>query len=222
MSEREARASDYCIVPEGATRGAVVLHEIFGMQPEIQRVVDRFAANGYAAIAPDLFGATPRVICLARAMPEMQRGEGPMIEQVRAARARLTAAGIDEQKVGLIGFCFGGGFALAAGRGWGAVSTNYGALPPDDVMRGLPPTIGCYGRDDRIFGKTAPVLERRLRRLGVEVEAHTFEGVGHSFLTDGHHPIAAVLSRPLFSLRYDRETAEEGWKRILAFFDKHL
>jgi carboxymethylenebutenolidase len=214
--------ADYAVIPKGATRGAVVLHELFGMQPEIQRVVDRFAQNGYAAIAPDLFGDGVRAFCLARAFPEMQRGEGPMIDQVRAARARLVAEGIDEQKVGLIGFCFGGGFALAAGRGWGAVSTNYGALPPDEVMRGLGPTIGCYGRNDNIFGNMAPKLERRLTSLGVEVETHTFENVGHSFLTDGHHPVAGFFARPLFSLRYDRETAEEGWKRILAFFDKHL
>jgi carboxymethylenebutenolidase len=215
--------SDYSVIPKGAQRGAVVLHELFGMQPEIQRVVDRFAKNGYAAIAPDLFGSGSRVACLARAMGQMNRGEGPMIDQVRAARAQLCAeSGLDERRVGLIGFCFGGGFALAAGRGWGAVSTNYGVMPPDEVMRGLGPTIGCYGRNDRIFGNMAPKLERKLRSLDIEVETHTFEGVGHSFLTDGHHPVAAVMSRPLFQLRYDPETAEEGWKRILAFFDKHL
>jgi carboxymethylenebutenolidase len=201
----------------------VVLHELFGPQPEIHRVVDRFAAAGYAAIAPDLFGKVPIPICLARAMPQLQRGEGPMIEKVRAARAQLCAeGGLEETRVGLIGFCLGGGFALAAGRGWGAVSTNYGMLPPDEVMRGLPPTIGCYGARDRLMGKFGPQLERRLRALDVEVETHTFENVGHSFLTDGHHPIAFGLSAPLFHITYDAETAEEGWKRILAFFDKHL
>jgi carboxymethylenebutenolidase len=216
-------ADAYAAVPDGAKRGVVVVHEIFGRQPEIDRVVDRFAEGGYAAVAPDLFGTTPKPLCVARAMIETNAGRGPMIATLQRARAWLgETAGLPPRSVGLIGFCLGGSFALAAGPDWGAVSTNYGGLPPDDVMRGLPPVIGCYGARDLIFGRMGRELESRLPRLGVKAEAHTFASVGHSFLTDGHHPVAAALTRPFFHVRYDPETAEEAWRLIFAHFERHL
>jgi carboxymethylenebutenolidase len=209
--------------PGGARRGVVVLHELYGRQPEIDRVVDRFAAAGYAAVEPDLWGDTPRPFCLARSMVDIQRGQGRFIDVIRGARDWLCReAHLPTDAVGLIGFCIGGGFALAAGGGFGAVSTNYGPIPPDSVLARLPPTIGCYGAQDRIFGGMGPVLDRRLRALGVPVETHTFDEVGHSFLTAGNHPIAAALSRPLFRLDYRPETAERAWGQILDFFGRTL
>jgi carboxymethylenebutenolidase len=213
----------YAARPPGARRGAVVVHEIFGRQPEIDRVVDRFAAGGYAAVAPDLFGRAPAPFCVARAVYETNVGRGPMIDALGRARDWLGAtAGLPRRSVGLVGFCLGGSFALAAGPDWGAVSTNYGAVPPDDVVRGLPPVIGCYGARDLVFGRTGARLEARLARAGVSAEAHTFANVGHSFLTDGHHPVAAALTRPFFRVRYDPETAEEAWRLIFAHFERHL
>jgi carboxymethylenebutenolidase len=213
----------YAALPDGAKRGVVIVHEIFGRQPEIDRVVERFAEGGYAAVAPDLFGSTPKPLCVARAMIETNQGRGPMVATLQRARDWLgETSGLPRRSVGLIGFCLGGSFALAAGPDWGAVSTNYGTLPPDDVLRGLPPVIGCYGARDLIFGRTGRDLETRLGRLGVKAEAHTFANVGHSFLTDGHHPTAAALTRPFFHVRYDSETAEEAWRLIFAHFDRHL
>lgn len=216
-------ARGYAALPDGARRAAVVIHEIFGPMPEIDRVVDRFARAGYAAVAPDLWAGRLLPICIAEAIAQVNRGEGPFIDVIRGARSWLCErAKLDEKSVGLIGFCMGGGFALAAGGGFGAVSTNYGAIPPDPVLARLPPTIGCYGGHDRIFGKMGPVLERRLQSAGVPVETHTFDEVGHSFLTDGHHPIAAVLSRPLFKIIYNPEVAERAWGNIFDFFDRNL
>jgi carboxymethylenebutenolidase len=213
----------YAILPEGASRGVVVIHEMFGRQPEIDRVVERFARHGYAAVEPDLFRAPSAAVCIRNTMQAMFTGQGPAVEQASAVRKWLCErAGIAERTVGIIGFCFGGGFALAVGRGWGALSTNYSDIPRTKVLRGLGPTIGCYGGRDRQYGKLGTVLERRLRPLGVEVETHTFSNVGHSFLTDGHHPIVHRLINPILRISYDPETAEEGWRRILAFFDKHL
>ena len=213
----------YGRLPNGAQRGVVVIHEIFGRQPEIDRVVDSFANRGYAAVAPDLFRSGLHVVCLVRALRAIARGEGAQIEQIRSARSWLMEqTGIGEQQIGLIGFCIGGGFALAAGRGWGAVSTNYGDLPPDEVMRGIGPVIGCYGGRDKIFGQHGAQLEARLSKLGVECETHTFPEAGHSFLTDGDHPIAAALSRPFFRVQYNPQVAAAAWQRIFAFFDRQL
>lgn len=214
----------YAVIPAEASRGVVVIHEIFGRQPEIDRVVERFANRGYAAVAPELFRAPSLASCVVRTFHAVRTGTGPVVAQASAVRRWLCGrAELEEKCVGIIGFCFGGGFALAVGRGWGAVSTNYGGVPTNpDVLRGMGPTIGCYGGRDRAMGHAGGTLEQRLRAVGVEVEAHTFPEVGHSFLTDGDHPIAAALTRPVLHIDYRPEVAERAWELIFAFFDRHL
>ncbi len=221
LGDREAPA--YAALPEGATRGVVVIHEIFGRQPEIDRVVERFADRGYAAVAPDLF-AHGRLACIRAVFGAMKSGDE--IEATRTAkrvRAWLTArTGIEASHIGIIGFCFGGGFALLAGAGWAAVSTNYGVVPPQERLQGIGPVIGCYGGRDRSMAPSPAQLRTRLTALGVTHEVHTVADAGHSFLTDGHHPIAAALSWPLMHVKYDPACAAEGWSKIDAFFDRHL
>jgi carboxymethylenebutenolidase len=214
----------FAMLPGGASRGMVVIHEIMGRQPEIDRVVARFAAAGYAAVAPDLFGAPSTLVCLLHTFRAMRSGRGPAVDQAHAVRDWLCQnAHLDERRVGIIGFCFGGGYALAVGRGWGAVSTNYGSIPSaPEVLTGMGPTIGCYGGRDRLFGDQGPILQERLARYGVEVEAHSFSDAGHSFLTDGHHPVMTALSWPFLRGGAAPAAAEEAWRRIFAFFDKHL
>lgn len=211
----------YAAIPEGARRGVVVVHEIFGRQPEIDAVVDRFASLGYAAVAPDLFGDGFKPFCISRAMKQLQRGEGPMIEQVRHAGAWLqTQTGLPASQVGVIGFCMGGGFALACGGGFGAVSTNYGEVPT--LPEALGPTIGCYGGRDRMFRGKAALLEAKLTERGVPHEVRTYPSAGHAFLTPGRHPVAAFLTRGLLNVSWDPEVADEAWSHILTFFEKHL
>ncbi len=211
----------YAVVPDGAKRGVVVIHEIFGRRPEIDRVVDRFAARGYAAVAPDLFHRG-RFACLRDTFEGMRTGRGVAVTQGRNARAWLCeSARLDEKHVGLIGFCFGGGYALMAGSGWAAVSTNYGQVPSQDALRGIGPVIGCYGELDRAMGRSPALLERRLRALGHEPEIHVFPGVGHSFLTDAEQKWWMPFV-PMMSLGDHPEKREEGWRRIFEFFDKHL
>src|SRR5689334_11738803 len=118
----------FAMIPRDATRGMVVIHELFGRQPEIDRVVARFAKSGYAAVAPDLFHRG-RFACLFDVFRAMKTGEGVAVRQGKSARAWLCQeARLAPENVGLIGFCFGGGYALVAGSGWAAVSTNYGAI----------------------------------------------------------------------------------------------
>jgi carboxymethylenebutenolidase len=214
----------FAALPPGARRGMVVIHEIFGRQPEIDDVVRRFAANGYAAVEPNLWKAPSAFGCIRNTMLAMRTGDGPAVHQAHAIRQWLCdRTAIPQANVGIIGFCFGGAFALAAGRGWGAVSTNYGQIPKSrDVMRGIGPTIGCYGGRDVMNKGAAAKLEAQLRPLGVEVETHTYPDVGHSFLTDGKRPLMQMLSAPILHVDYKPATAEDGWRRIMAFFDKHL
>jgi carboxymethylenebutenolidase len=213
----------YAQLAPGARRGVVIVHEIFGRQPEIDRVVQRLAAAGYAAVAPDLFHGAGKIACLREALRTMQTGQGPFVERIRAARTWLCEqTGLPEDAIGLIGFCLGGGFALAAGSGFAAVSSNYGDIPPTGVMRGIGPVIACYGGRDVPFRNKPKVLRERLAPLGIEPEVHVFPQAGHAFLTDGHHPVAEALLAPLLHVKWNPQVAEQGWQRILAFFEQNL
>ncbi len=222
-SDGDRSTPAFAMLPQGAKTGVVIVHELFGRQPEIDRVVERFARSGVAAIAPDFF-ANGRAACI-RAIVECAK-TGADVEPVRrakAARAWLCdKTGLTHDRIGLIGFCFGGGFVLAAGRGWGAVSTNYGSVPEAEVMRGIGPVMGCYGRRDRLFANKGAELTDKLAKVGVKPVIEVVPQAGHSFLTDGHHPIASAITWPLMRIAYDATIAEDAWKKILAFFDHHL
>ncbi|MEO6951159.1 MAG: dienelactone hydrolase family protein [Polyangia bacterium] len=213
----------YASVPEGATRGMVVLHEVYGRTPEIDAVVDRFAARGYAACAPRLF-AHGTLSCLRSVFAALANGKPiPQTKIATAARQWLCEeASLTEAQIGLIGFCFGGSFALLAGAGFGAVSTNYGAIPPSRAMEGIGPVIACYGGRDLMSRGNDVKLRERLAVVGVEPEVHVFPDAGHAFLTNGDHPIAFALSWPIMHISYDQDRADGGWAKIDAFFDRHL
>lgn len=216
----------YLALPSGQARGAiVVVHEIFGRAPEIERATKRIAEQGYAALMPDLFEQRFKPLCISQAMRELAQGRGEMIDVLRAAGDEVAKqAGTSRDKTAVIGFCLGGGLALAVGNAFAAVSTNYGDIPPTEVLRGIGPTIGCYGGLDRAFAKSPNLLRERLRPLGVEPEVHVFETAGHAFLCDGVHPIASFLARPMLNVDANRDAGarEQGWEKIFAFFEKHI
>lgn len=219
-----APAPAYYAAPEQPRGAVVVVHEIFGRSPEIERVCRRLAEAGYAALMPDLFGDRFKPICISKALKQMKAGRGENIDVIKAAGAVVAReSGVAREKVGVIGFCLGGGFALAVGNAFAATSTNYGELPDESVMQGLPPTIACYGSRDRSMKKAIPILEQRLQSQGVEHEVHILDA-GHAFLADGSHPTIEFLTRGLLDVDSARDHAarEIGWTKILAFFDKHI
>lgn len=224
-------APGYFAAPEGPPRGAVVvIHEIFGRAPEMERVCVRLAEAGYAALMPDLFGEDQspsngfKPLCVRRALSELKRGEGTYLTRIRAAGDDVAQrSGFARDDVGIIGFCLGGGFALAAGAAFKVTSTNYGEMVPEKHLAGIGPTIACFGDRDRKYRGNAPVLQERLVRLGVPHEVHTLQA-GHAFLADGDHPTAAFLTRLMLDVDPVRDSAarDEGWLRILDFFERHL
>ncbi len=208
--------------------GVIVLHEIFGPQPEILEVADRFAERGYGALAPDLFSGGVRLVCLTRAMLESSRGRhGAITAAVEASRAWLAArAEIDPERLAIIGFCMGGGFALtyAAGSpaGLRAAAVNYGQVPVDaEQLRGACPVVASYGGRDRVIGRQGERLRAHLTQLGIEHDVKTYPAAGHSFMTDGHHPIGRLTYLPL-RLGYEPRAAQDAWDRVFAFFGAHV
>ena len=150
-------------VPTGAARprpAILVLHEITGLNDDIRQISGRFADAGYVALAPDfLAGLGPRPFCMARFFRGLGRvGTGRPYRQLEAARAWLgRRAEVDERRIGVAGFCIGGGFALlyAAAAGSEAVRAvaPFYAGVPDDASRalaGICPVVAAYGGRDRV------------------------------------------------------------------------
>jgi carboxymethylenebutenolidase len=214
---------------EGPHPGVVVLHESFGLNDDIRRIAGRFADAGYAALAPDLYSHGKRIVCLSRVMVDMLSGSvAREIADIHAAREALAARpGVDAERIAVAGFCQGGGFALIAGTqpGFSAAAVNYGVVPSDrSHLDGVCPVVASYGAKDRVVGpKMAGQLERHLSALGVPHDVKTYDGAGHSFFSqvDGWQGWLARVPTPM-AVGYDEQSAEDGWRRMLGFFEEHV
>lgn len=214
----------YLALPSAPRGALVVAHEIFGRAPEIERVAVRLAEAGYAALMPDLFGGRFKPLCISQAMRELSRGQGEYLDVLRAAGDEVARqSGRARESVAVIGFCMGAGLALAVGNAFKMVSANYGDVPPEDVLRGIGPTIACFGGKDRAFRTAPELLRKRLAAVGVEPEIHVFPTAGHAFLSDGHHPVASFFAGPILSVDPHRDAGarEEAWTKIFAFLERH-
>jgi carboxymethylenebutenolidase len=214
---------------EGPHPGVVVLHESFGLNDDIRRISRRFADAGYAALAPDLYSHGRRLVCLTRVMVDMMSGSvAREIADIHAARETLAARpGVDAARIAVAGFCQGGGFALVAGTrpGFSAAAVNYGVVPSDrSHLDGVCPVVASYGAKDRVVGpKMAKQLERHLSALGVPHDVKTYDAAGHSFFSkvDGWQGWLARVPTPM-AVGYDEQAAEDGWRRMLGFFEEHV
>jgi carboxymethylenebutenolidase len=189
------------------------------------RQADRFAENGYLAMAPDLYshGFTPT--CLVSTMRQMITGrEGRALRDIDAARQALVENPKCTGKVGIIGFCMGGGFAiLAAGRGFDASAPNYGMAPKDlrAVLEGGCPMVGSYGaKDGKQLRDTPERLETTLTELGIDHDIKTYPNAAHSFMTEGTGRWA--WTERISGLKFVPDAADDAWGRVFAFFDRHL
>jgi len=116
----------------GPWPGVVMIHEAFGLDEVMRRQAERLAAAGYLALAVDLFSDGGTLRCLVPTLRAMRKGQGRPFADIQAARGWLAASSDCTGKVGVIGFCMGGGFALlTAASGFEAAAVNYGQLPRD-------------------------------------------------------------------------------------------
>jgi carboxymethylenebutenolidase len=214
--------------PAGGWPAVVAIHDLLGFTPDIRRIARRFADSGYACLAPALFdGAGAPFLCVVRTLRDSTRGEGPAFERLDAARAFLAARpDVGAERIGVTGFCMGGGFALAwaARGGFQACAPFYGQVPEErETLRRICPTVASFGELDRTFLPDARRLEKHLVELGVPHDFKLYTGVGHSFMNDHGGGWKAALGKhtPMHAA-YDETAAEDAWRRMLAFFARHL
>lgn len=217
----------YLSVPrgEGPWPGLVVIQDALGLTDDIREQADRLAAGGYLAFAPDLYSGRG-LRCVIATLQQSRSGHGPAYEDIEAARQWLVEREDCTGRIGIIGFCMGGGFALLSAPRYefAAASVNYGEVPQDalDRLRGACPIVASYGRRDRTLSGRAQRLESALSELGIPHDVKEYPDAGHSFLNRiNFGPVLAPVIH-VAGFSYHHPSAEDAWDRILTFFDQYL
>ncbi len=203
-----------------------MIHEVFGLDDVMRRHADRLAGLGYLTLAVDLFSAGSTARCLVTTMTAMIRGHGRAFADIRAAREYLAGSRDCTGKIGVIGFCLGGGFALlSAGDGYDAAAVNYGPLPRhlDEALADACPVVASYGGRDRSLRGAASRLDAALEKAGVARDVKEYPAAGHAFLNDAEAGPRAL--RPLLrvaGIGPEPASAKDAWGRIEEFFATYL
>jgi len=199
----------------GKGPGILVIQEWWGLVPHIKSVCDRFAAEGFSALAPDMYhgktasepdeaGKLFMALNIAQAEKDL------------AGAAKYLASHSSTSKLGAVGFCMGGQLALFAGctqPSIGAVVDFYGVHPnvTPDYARLSGPVLGLFAeKDGFVTPDTARGVEAAIKKAGKSVEIHIYPGVDHAFFND-ENPGA-----------YNKAAADDAWRRTLAHFRSNL
>ena len=217
ISTSELKGGGYLALPSrnGPHPGVVVIHEAYGLNDHIRDITRRFADAGYAGLAVDLFTDRNRAVCMTRYMTGLLLGSVNRygIDDLKNGLTFLAKLPeVDPQRMGAIGFCMGGGFAIA----WActdsrlkAIAPFYATNPrPIDVVSRLCPVVGSYPEKD-FTARAGRQLDRALDRHGISHDIKIYPDANHSFFND------TVRA-------YDREAADDSWRRVLKFFGEKL
>lgn len=209
----------------GPWPGVVMIHEAFGLEEVMQRQAKRLAAAGFLTLAVDLYSAGGAKRCLVPTMTSMLRGHGKAFTDIEVARSWLVESPDCTGKIGVIGFCMGGGFAMVSAGDFDAASVNYGQLPRklDEAVVDACPIVGSFGGKDFSLRGAAAKLETALSNAGIENDVKEYPTAGHAFLNDAE--AGPKVLRPLeriLGIGPDPVAAQDAWKRIDSFFERHL
>lgn len=211
-------------VGDGPWPGVVVVHDAFGLSDVTREHADHLAAAGLLALAPDLYSRGGVFRCVRSTFAALASGSGDAFDDIEAARRWLHDGPDCTGRIGVIGFCMGGGFALmTASRGFAASAPNYGALPKDldSALRDACPIVASYGGRDRTLRGASATLASALEAGNIPHDVKEYPDAGHSFLDRlPVGPLSPMLR--VAGLGYHHPSAEDAWRRILSFFAEHL
>ena len=200
---------------DGPLPGVVVVHENRGLNPYIEDVARRVAKAGYLALAPDglsSVGGYPGNDERGREL-QAQVDATKLMNDFFAAIEFLLSEGRTTGKVGITGFCYGGGVSNAAAVAYpelAAAVPFYGRQArPEEVPAIKAPLLLHFAAEDERVNATWPAYEAALKAHGKTYEAHIYPGTHHGFHND---------STP----RYDEAAAKLAWERTLAWFARYL
>lgn len=205
-------------LPEsGSGPAVVVLQEWWGLVDHIKDVAERFAAEGFVALAPDLYhGETTSSPDDAGRLMMALNIEGAVRDMKGAIGYLLGLDSVAPKKVGVVGFCMGGQLALAAACGSPDVAAcvDFYGVHPDvklDFSRLRAPVLGLFAeKDGFVTPEVVRKLEHDVRGAGGTTDFHVYPGADHAFFNDTRPEVYAAAA------------AGDAWRRTLEFFRAHL
>ena len=200
---------------DGPFPAVLVIHEIFGLNDNIKNITERFANEGYVALAIDLFGERNRAVCIfnlirSQLFSPLDNGN---VRELKSALTYLgTQSGVDAARVGAVGYCMGGGLAIA----WActdnrlqAIAPYYGTNPrPLEAVKRSCPVVGSYPDKD-FTTEAGHKLDVELSKDNIVHDIKIYPNTQHSFFNDTGRT-------------YNAEPAQDSWSRVLTFFGEHL
>jgi carboxymethylenebutenolidase len=214
FASEAGQASGFLARPDAGKPGIIVLQEWWGLVPHIKDVAGRFAAQGYLALAPDLYHGKSTL--KAAEAEHLMKG----LDWGRAAKEIAGAAGHLREvegatRVGVVGYCMGGALSIlaAAAANVDAYVSFYGFPPAGaaDLDKITAPGLIFFGDKEEFFSvPDAQAFAERQRKRGREAEVVVYPGSGHAFFNN-ERPEA-----------YRRDAANDAWRRTLDHFGSHL
>jgi carboxymethylenebutenolidase len=201
----------------GTHPAILLIHEWWGLNPWVKEQADKYAAQGYVVLAVDLYRGKSAVDPteaheLSRGVPQ----DRAMKDLQAAYDYILTRKEVNKDRLAVVGWCMGGGYALQFAirqPRMSAIVVNYGALPtdPNDLQQIGVPILGSFGADDKgITPADVHAFEDFMKKLGRYVDIKIYPGAGHAFENsnnvNGYRP----------------EAAADAWKRTIAFLHKTM
>jgi carboxymethylenebutenolidase len=213
------QGTGYLALPQGNGKhpAIIVIQEFWGLNDWIREQTDRFAKQGYVALAPDLYRGKStsdpnEAHELMRGLPE----DRAMADLEGAFNYLAGRKDVDASRIGVIGWCMGGGYALMLGAAeprLAAVVMNYGHLmtDPKTIASLKPPILGNFGGTDRgIPAKDVREFETALKNAGKQADFKIYDDAGHAFMNPNNKG------------GYVKADARDAWKRIDSFLSKTL
>ena len=200
---------------DGPFPAVVVIHEIYGLNENIKDIARRFAAKGYVALAVDLFAGRNRTVCMMRFMGQLMLNplKNGSIENLKDALTFLAGQpGVDAERLGAVGYCMGGSFAIA----WACNDNRLKAIAPYYAMNPRPlaavermcPVVGSYPGKD-FTTSAGQKLDVELDRYNIPHDIKIYPAAQHSFFNDQ-------------GSKYEEAAAHDSWERVLSFFEEHI